>query len=83
MVRACPCSPAVQLTFIVYLIFVPQAANNQKFDDWHAMYSILEDQYFKEYVENAPPVLPSGNYFTRLSQQMLALLGNIMKFICH
>ena len=48
-----------QIPEIIYLF---QAANQRKFDDWYAMYCILEDQYFKEVktASNTPPTLPSG-----------------------
>ena len=57
-----------------------QAANQRKFDDWYAMYCILEDQYFKEVkcASNTPPELPSGNFclsvFCMYSVYLSALL---------
>lgn len=57
---------------------VLEAANQRKFDDWYAMYCILEDQYFKEVktASNIPPTLPSETralpssiWFPELQQQ--------------
>ena len=42
-------------------VYPLQAAKERKYDDWYGMYTILEDNYFKELTTNGPPVLNAGS----------------------
>ena len=53
---------AIHALNVHFTFSIHQAANQRKFDDWYAMYCILEDQYFNELksVTNKPPSVPAG-----------------------